>query len=41
MPLQFKGVGEHAVLRDNSTEVELYQVKDGCPSGPQVRSVGY
>jgi hypothetical protein len=33
IPLKFKGVGEHAVLRDNSMEVELYQVKDNIHSG--------
>jgi ribonuclease BN (tRNA processing enzyme) len=33
MPLKFKGLGEHAVLRDNSMEVELYQVKDNIHSG--------
>jgi ribonuclease BN (tRNA processing enzyme) len=33
MPLKFKGVGEHAVLKDNSMEVELYQLKDNAHSG--------
>ncbi len=33
MPLKFKGVGEHAVLKDNSMEVELYQLKDNIHSG--------
>jgi hypothetical protein len=33
MPLKFKGVGEHAVLKDNSMEVELFQLKDNIHSG--------
>jgi ribonuclease BN (tRNA processing enzyme) len=33
MPLKFKGVGEHAVLKDKSMEVELYQLKDNIHSG--------
>jgi len=33
MPLKFKGVGEHAVLKDSAMEVELYQLKDNIHSG--------
>jgi hypothetical protein len=33
MPLKFKGVGEYAVLKDNSMEVQLYQLKDNIHSG--------
>lgn len=33
MPLKFKGVGEHAVLKDSAMEVELYQLKDNEHSG--------
>jgi Metallo-beta-lactamase superfamily len=33
MPLKFKGVGEHAVLKDSSMEVQLYQMKDNIHSG--------
>jgi len=33
MPLKFHGVGEHAVLKDNSMEVELYQLKNNIHSG--------
>lgn len=28
MPLKFKGMGDHLVLKDNSMEVDIYQVKD-------------
>ncbi len=31
--LKFKGVGEHAVLKDNAMEVDLYQIKDNIHSG--------
>jgi hypothetical protein len=31
--LKFKGVGQHAVLKDASMEVELYQLKDNIHSG--------
>ncbi len=33
MPLKFRGVGESAVLKDNSMEVDLYQLKDNIHSG--------
>jgi len=33
MPLKFKGVGEYAVLKDKSMEVQLYQLKDNIHSG--------
>ena len=33
MPLKFKGVGEHAVLKDSVMEVDLYQLKDNVHSG--------
>jgi len=33
MPLKFRGVGEHTVLKDASMEVELYQMKDNVHSG--------
>jgi Metallo-beta-lactamase superfamily len=33
MPLKFKGVGEYAVLKDNSMEVQLYQLKGNVHSG--------
>ena len=33
MPLKFKGVGERAVLKDASMEVDLYQLKDNAHSG--------
>ena len=33
IPLKFKEVGERAVLRDHSMEVELYQVKDNIHTG--------
>jgi hypothetical protein len=44
IPLKFKGVGERAVLRDHSMEVQLYQGKDNIhsrlnlvPWGPRYR----
>jgi hypothetical protein len=33
MPLKFKGVGEHAMLKDSAMEVDLYQMKDNIHSG--------
>lgn len=33
MPLKFKAVGEHAVLKDSAMEIELYQLKDNIHSG--------
>jgi hypothetical protein len=33
MPLKFKGVGEHTVLKDDFMEVELFEMKDNIHSG--------
>jgi Metallo-beta-lactamase superfamily len=33
MPLKFKGVGEHAVLKDDTMEVDLYQLQGNIHSG--------
>jgi hypothetical protein len=33
MPLKFHGVGERAVLKDDSMEVDLFQIKDNIHSG--------
>lgn len=33
MPLKFKGLGQHAVLKDSSMEVELFQLKDNIHAG--------